>query len=1380
MSSKGAASRKKLILALLVALVLLLSGVLLATRLGQPGEKPAYGEELLVNGSFERLDPEGKPEGWQEDSYLVYSDVTLFETADGMEGHSARIINLSPNDARFSQRVRVQPDTFYLFSGYIRAAAQEGRGANLSVADIYVFSEAVFDTGGEWKRVELYGKTGAKQREVTLFARLGGYSGEATGIADFDSLSLVALKEVPESQVVYSWQAVNGQAQAGTKVSNSMPAAPLLTLVAVACTALLLWLARLAQSVQQRSLEGETAKRLMVIAWGVLAVAMVLRLLIAARVPGFPVDIGAFRAWAGDMAREGPGRFYLLEGHRDYPPGYMLVLWPIGLVGNWLGTGASEFLVKLPSIVCDLLIFLLLYKVAARTQKPLTAALLASLYLLNPLTYLAGAAWGQVDSLPSLLLILAVVLVLDKRWRFALPVYVLAVLMKPQALMAGPLGLLALVMDILWQKEGKQRRALARDALLGAGLALLTGLLVVLPFFNQKNGLPWLIGLYGNTMRYYHYASVNATNLYFLFRQNWVDVAGTASLPLKIAGSLVMLLPLLAYLFQQYKKGALVREHGIPAVILFALAAALAVIVPVTGNFSAMGTLLMASVYLTIAAAFLAKRSLAILPLLAGVMLLGFSVLGTMMHERYLFLSAALLTLAYIKDRDRRILLLLLSVTALCFLNTGVALDRGVRIGGSDGNLDAPLAGLVSDSAWLEYTLSFFSLPVVAFGLYLGLTYRGEEARQTVSQFMDRQEKAAISRLAFLQKREAVHFDRKDALLIALVSVLYAVIALVNLGSPVSPQTPWTSSPEQQTAILDLGEQRTFRLLFFGGVHWSLSEFQVEVSQDGVQYQSYPFQMAEGDLFAWRYLGHPRQNSEGKTEYDANPILLQGRYIRIFNISNKLTLMEVVAQDFANGENLPLIAADKGSEALVDEQDVFKGTPSWYNSMYFDEIYHARTAYEQRNGLLGLEPSQVYEISHPPFGKFLMTLSVMVFGMTPFGWRFAGAMAGILMLPGMYLIGKQLTRRRGLGLFAMLLMAFDFMHFTQTRIATIDSFVTLFILYAYFFMFRYLLLDPFRASLRNKLVPLALSGLMMGFAIASKWPGIYAGAGLAVLFFANLIRVMLDAYRLHSATDQELDALGEDSVLARELGRRWLLEPIRICLWCLLFFIAVPLVIYYLSYIPVYIASPGGLTIEKVIGNNIYMFGYHSKPGFGANHPYSSPWYSWPVIGKPMYFYAGGIQGNTVSAIWTFGNPLVWWGGLLGLLWVVFALVRERSTLLRQDLRATPHQEGSARYDLRYGMLMLSFLAQYLPWILVPRGTFIYHYFPSVPFIILCLMLLMESISRRFARTGKVLLIVLPVLAGLLFIAYFPYISGLRVPTAWVDALRWFPIKVTY
>ena len=95
-------------------------------------------------------------------------------------------------------------------------------------------------------------------------------------------------------------------------------------------------------------------------------------------------------------------------------------------------------------------------------------------------------------------------------------------------------------------------------------------------------------------------------------------------------------------------------------------------------------------------------------------------------------------------------------------------------------------------------------------------------------------------------------------------------------------------------------------------------------------------------------------------------------------------------------------------------------------------------------------------------------------------------------------------------------------------------------------------------------------------------------------------------------------------------------------------------------------------------------------------------------------------------------------------------------------------------------MLLIAFLAQYLPWALVPRGTYIYHYFPSVPFIILSTALMVDYLYRLYPRAAKITAIALMVVAAGLFAAFFPYISGVRVSIAWLEAMRWLPNWLYY
>ena len=104
-------------------------------------------ENLLYNGSFEVLGEDGLPDGWYTDQYNQQEGYTNFSvlTGDAQEGqHSVQIENLGDNDARFAQRVKVEPESLYCLSGYIRAEGipDSGLGANLSVEGCMCLAKA--------------------------------------------------------------------------------------------------------------------------------------------------------------------------------------------------------------------------------------------------------------------------------------------------------------------------------------------------------------------------------------------------------------------------------------------------------------------------------------------------------------------------------------------------------------------------------------------------------------------------------------------------------------------------------------------------------------------------------------------------------------------------------------------------------------------------------------------------------------------------------------------------------------------------------------------------------------------------------------------------------------------------------------------------------------------------------------------------------------------------------------------------------------------------------------------------------------------------------------------------------------------------------------
>ena len=78
------------------------------------------------------------------------------------------------------------------------------------------------------------------------------------------------------------------------------------------------------------------------------------------------------------------------------------------------------------------------------------------------------------------------------------------------------------------------------------------------------------------------------------------------------------------------------------------------------------------------------------------------------------------------------------------------------------------------------------------------------------------------------------------------------------------------------------------------------------------------------------------------------------------------------------------------------------------DSTDFDEIYFPRTAYEMLNNL------PIYEYTHPPLGKIIISIPVHFLGLTPFAYRLGGNIAGILIILVIYLIAKQLFKKERL------------------------------------------------------------------------------------------------------------------------------------------------------------------------------------------------------------------------------------------------------------------------------------------------------------------------------------------------------------------------------
>lgn len=580
----------------------------------------------------------------------------------------------------------------------------------------------------------------------------------------------------------------------------------------------------------------------------------------------------------------------------------------------------------------------------------------------------------------------------------------------------------------------------------------------------------------------------------------------------------------------------------------------------------------------------------------------------------------------------------------------------------------------------------------------------------------------------FQRTKKDIKFTKTDWIILLIIMLIYSAIALYNLGYHYAPQTAWKAS-ESQNIILDIGETTQIQdVNFFVG-----------------EYAYYNLAVSARSSFSDSWTAY--RNSEIATVFSWNSAEINEskRYIMFSLSSSKATLKEVVITD-TDGNIITPVNADEYPE-LFDEQEMFPAVTSYRDSTYFDEIYHARTAYEFIHGLT------TYENTHPPLGKIFISIGILIFGMNPFGWRIVGTIFGILMIPVIYAFAKKMFEKTWLTTVTCLLFTFDFMHFTQTRIATIDVYVTFFIMLMYYFMYKYISMSFYDTSLKKTLIPLGISGIAMGFGCACKWTGCYAGAGLAIIFFYHLYRRYKEYRFAKTSPDGKTNGIKHSHVL--DVFKK---NTIITLLFCVVFFVIIPGIIYTLSYIP-FISYSGDLSlIERMLENQQNMFSYHS--GLKATHAYSSSWYQWPILSRPVLFYAVPVSATISEGISSFGNPAVWWMGIIATSYTLYRLI--------------------AYSDKKAGFLLISYAAQYLPWILVTRYTFMYHYFPSTPFVALIIgfsmsyLCEMPNTNRKKKKVQKACIIYCAFAIGL-FVLFYPVLSGMPVSKTFVDTfLKWF------
>jgi dolichyl-phosphate-mannose--protein O-mannosyl transferase len=313
---------------------------------------------------------------------------------------------------------------------------------------------------------------------------------------------------------------------------------------------------------------------------------------------------------------------------------------------------------------------------------------------------------------------------------------------------------------------------------------------------------------------------------------------------------------------------------------------------------------------------------------------------------------------------------------------------------------------------------------------------------------------------------------------------------------------------------------------------------------------------------------------------------------------------------------------------------------------------------------------------------------------------------------------------RKAGIIAALLLSFDFMHFTYSRLALIDGPLALFITLEYFAFYKYYQLSRQGYTLDFTLKYWLISGIALGLGAATKWPA---------LFSLPLI-------------------ISGIAITERNRQPNWL----KIFAWAMLCFVAVPLGLYILSYLPyLWSAHPHNL-LEFVFQLQIKTYNFHTHIALELKNGHESPWWSWPLIMVPYsIYYQVDPQSIISSSLVLMGNPAIWWFGTLAVILVL--------------LTSSKLRDGGGFY------IVAMIACQYLPFAFIHRSTYIYYFYAVTPFMILAIVYTLQRGFKRSEVSIRMLCYMYLVLVVALFCMFYPALAGLELPRVYVyKYLMWY------
>jgi len=1106
---------------------------------------------------------------------------------------------------------------------------------------------------------------------------------------------------------------------------------------------------------------------------GVITVGVALRLL-TLRSPGFPSDVGTFQAWAEHLVQVGPGGFYAPDYFSDYPPAYLYVLWFLGAVfdGELL-----RLAVKAASIPADIAIAIGAAALAWRHAGRGSAVLAAGLWSLSPAAIFAGPYWGQIDAVGSLPLFAALVAAGRGRWATAGALAALAAMVKPQfgigPLVIGGAVLIELIQTRRWQPLG-------RAALAGIVVTLALGA----PF---RAGPAELYDLVKKAAETYPYTSLFAFNVWSIVGDFWRpdDAFLWIGVLLFAAGAFGSLVPL----WQRRDTATLLAAGTLAACAFYFLPTraherylfpAFVLLLPLA---AVRARLLWPYIVLSLGFAVTlyfaftryAQNDLKSPPWLEASL---FSRNGQIVLAVFMLGTAGLVAWRLVRGEARLEPSLDVSLP-----------PAPVPAAGPHGAWRLP-AALATGHAPTRRDLSIALLVAIAVlitrgyrldhprDMYFDEVYHARTAFELLAQRDPYEwthphlakEIMALGILAFGDDRVVGHEDAPRLNVVAfavgpdgtrayatsdgdialrardasasrdLVKGATGIRALVIDGARIlwvtdtelfqSPVREPPSNSRIPRATLPLSGPVT-GLIVSGGrivisagagiaVYTTLDAAPVVLPLGAVALTS----NADGtELYALDARGEvhvvdPATAKETRQLQGGGP----GRAIAYAQAPNRLFVARsdtpaLDVYELPNGqrETVPLGNARTGAfSSSATALTLVPRTQFLYalaeGRVVVVEVHGASpfAAIPVPGSLLALDNDEDKLLVAGSGGVDLIET-----GRHALAWRLPGVVLGAILAFFLVLLARRLFASPVVAWLAGAAVLLCGSMFAQARIGMNDIYVATFIVAAWYFIV------AAQAPRRSAALDIVIAGVLLGLGLASKWAAAYTLGGVFVL----AVGVTAFAYeRGRPGTGGPLDLLAGRGRNAALLFAS---------------FAVIPLVVYLGSYVSWF----GGPTAPY--GWNLWeltqqMYWYHSS--LTAPHCAGSPWWSWPLDLKPVYWYFGASTGGNNGYIYDAGNIVLFWAALPAAALTIALAIRARSWPL--------------------GVLSLAMLAQYLAWIPISRVLFFYHFFTVLPFYLLCLAAMLAVL---WERRRKAVLVFLGVAAAA-FVIFYPYISGLPVP----------------